>query len=187
MPQHLSDYCLELAYPSANAAQRAAAVAFWLAQGALLDRETAQHRADELVYLVRHADGTLAGVSTAGRRTAADGRIWLAFRMFLRPEDRTPFLMRRVTNASRDLLGAVSHPQGPATGMLIETENRKLMRPGIRRYFARHGYRYAGRSQRGLDLWLAPFAGAEDRTAVKPPVGAGQSTDQPAAVASSNP
>jgi hypothetical protein len=77
--------------------------------------------------------------------------------MFLHPADRVPFLMRAVTNATRDLLRGLPHPGGPVAGMLIETENRKLMRPGIRRYFERHGYLYRGRTGRGLDLWLAPF------------------------------
>jgi hypothetical protein len=148
-------------HPRPNGEARAEAVAFWLDQGALADREAARRRARQLVLLVRRPDGCLAGMSTAGVKTAADGRRFYAFRMYLRPEDRVPYLMREVTNRSRDLLRAGEHLQGPVAGMLIETENRKLMRRGIRRYFARHGYVYKGRNRRGLDLWLAPFPTAD--------------------------
>ena len=136
-------------------------MAFWLDQGALASRAAAERRAHQLILLVRRSDGRLAGMSTAGTETAGDGRRYYVYRMFLAPEDRVPYLMREVTNESRDLLRASEHPEGPTAGMLIETENRKLMRPGIRRYLARHGYVYTGRSRRGLDLWLAPFDGAE--------------------------
>jgi hypothetical protein len=150
-------YRLEPVYLRPSHSQRASAIRLWLDQGVLRGRVAAIRRAEQLVYLVYRADGALAGMSTAGLRTGAKGRLWYVYRMFLRPEDRVPYLMRAVTNATRDLLRGFPHPGGPVAGMLIETENRKLMRPGIRRYFERHGYVYRGRSRRGLDLWLAPF------------------------------
>jgi hypothetical protein len=58
----------------------------------------------------------------------------------VRRADRVPYLMRAVTNATRDLLRDFPYPEGPLAGLLIETENRKLMRPGIRRYLERHCY-----------------------------------------------
>jgi hypothetical protein len=137
--------------------QRGEAVAFWLAQGALQNRQVGERRAAELAYLVRRTDDELAGIATVGRKSVADGRFYYLFRMFLRLEDRTPYLMRAVTNATRDFLRDFEHPLGHAAGMLIVTENRKLMHPGIRRYFERHGYRYRGKNSRGLNLWLAPF------------------------------
>ncbi len=49
-------------------------------------------------------------------------------------------------------------PEPKPAGMLIVTEIPKLMRPGMRRSFQRHGYLYRGKTPRGLDRWLAPFA-----------------------------
>lgn len=132
-------------------------MAFWLAQGALASRAEAERRAHELVFLVRHGDGLLSGVSTVALQTGADGRTYYAYRMFLRQEDRVPYLMRAVTNASRDLLRDFSGPEPKPAGMLIVTENPKLMRDGIHRYFLRHSYLYRGKTARGLDQWLAPF------------------------------
>ena len=40
---------------------------------------------------------------------------------------------------------------------VIITENPKLMRPGVYRYFQRQGYLYRGKSVQGLDRWWAPF------------------------------
>lgn len=158
-PLRFNDYRLENVYLRTSPEQRAGAADFWLAQGALRSREEGALRALDLVYLVRRSDGTLAGMSTVGTKTAAAGRSFFVFRMFLREQDRTPYLMREVTNATRDFLRGFDHPQGRFAGMLIVTENRKLMRPGIKRYFERHGYLYRGKTGRGLDLWLAPFDG----------------------------
>jgi len=152
---HFRNYRLEPVFHAGSPEQRAEAVAFWLALGAIAHRQEAERRAFELVYLVRRGDGALAGMSTAGVQTGADGRTYYAYRMFLRPEDRVPYLMRAVTDASRDLLREFAEPK-PA-GMLIVAENPKLMRPGLQRWACRHGYHYRGQTPRGLDLWLAPF------------------------------
>ncbi|MBK1629341.1 hypothetical protein CKO31_01045 [Thiohalocapsa halophila] len=104
------------------------------------------------------AGGDLVGVSTVGLKPCpTDGRALYHFRMFLRREHRWPYLMRAVTNGSRDFLRAFRHRSADPAGMLIATENRKLMRAGIKRYLARHGDEYRGRGPRGLDVWLAPF------------------------------
>jgi len=79
------------------------------------------------------------------------------YRMFLRPEHRRPHLMRAVTNATRDYLRNFRYPDAEPAGMLIVTENRKLMRPGLKHLLERHGYEYRGRERRGLDVWLARF------------------------------
>lgn len=157
MSQRFGDYRLEKVYRAASDTQKAEAVAFWLRQGAITNPDEAQRRTAELVYLVRCASGALAGMSTAALHAGADGRTYYAYRMFLRSADRVPYLMRAVTNSTRDLLRSLEQPAPRPAGMLIVTENRKLMRPGIRRYFLRHGYCYRGRTPRGLDVWLAAF------------------------------
>jgi len=53
-------------------------------------------------------------------------------------------------------------PGASPVGLLIVTENPKLMRPGMRKPFQRHGYRHAGKILRGSDLWVSPFG--ENRT-----------------------
>lgn len=169
MQLRCGDYRLEYVYRRTRPEQRAEAVAFWLAHGALADQRVAQGRAFELVYLVRRGDGLLAGMSTAALQRAADGRHYYVYRMFLGAPDRVPYLMGIVTHASRERLREFAAVAPKPAGMLIVTENLKLMRPGIQRYAQRHGYVLRGRTRRGLDVWLAPFeeAGTDGRTAEK--------------------
>lgn len=155
---HFRGYRLEPVFQASSAEQRSEAVTFWLAQGAIAQRQEALRRAFELVYLVRRSDGRLAGMSTVALQTGANGHTFYAYRMFLRPEDRVPYLMRTITNASRDLLREFVAPDPKPAGMLIVTENPKLMRAGMARYLERHGYLYRGKNLRGLDRWWAPFS-----------------------------
>jgi hypothetical protein len=101
--------------------------------------------------------GAVVGVSTVGLKPGPGGRPLYHFLMFLRREHRQPYLMREVTNGTRDFLRGFRHPRADPAGMLIVTENRKLVRAGIRRCLARHGYDHRGRTPAGLDVWLAPF------------------------------
>ena len=109
----------------------------------------------------REDSGELAGVSSVSLARTADGRVYYAYRMFLRPADRVPYLMWAVIAATRDFLQGYAHPQARPLGLLHINENPKLMRPGTRRFFLRHGYRYLGANGLGQDLWLAEFAQAD--------------------------
>ncbi len=151
-------YRLESVYLDTTAGQRAEISEFWLREHAIADPREAERRAGEVVLMVRRdGSGELAGVSTVALRRLRDGRLVYAYRMFLREQDRVPHLMRAVTDASRDFLRTFPPPQAPTVGMLIVAESRKLMRPGLRRPFQRHGYRYLCQNRRGQDLWLAEF------------------------------
>jgi hypothetical protein len=152
-------YRLEPVYLAITGQERAEVIAMWRAARAHSDPSVAAHRSREVVMLVRHeGSGELVGVSTVALKPSpGKGRSLYHFRMFLRHEHRQPYLMREVTNGTRDFLRTFPHPSAKPAGMLIVTENRKLMRPGIKRYLERHGYRYGGRGPQGLDVWLAPF------------------------------
>ncbi|WP_295879024.1 hypothetical protein [uncultured Thiohalocapsa sp.] len=152
-------YRLTPVYLCITDAERAEVIAMWRDANALRNLDVAEQRSREVVLLVRHAaSGVLAGVSTVGLKPRpADGRLLYHYRMFVRPEHRQPHLMRAVTNATRDYLRDFRHPDAEPAGMLIVTENRKLMRPGLKRLLGRHGYEYRGRERRGLDVWLVRF------------------------------
>ncbi len=152
------DYRLEAVYLAVGATQREEIIHFWREQRAVLNPTEAERRSRQVVFMVRNGAGELAGLSSVGlKRLPEEDRPYYAYRMFLRQQDRAPYLMRVVTNATRDFLRDFDHPQIQAAGMLIVTENRKLMRTGIRRYLERHGYRYRGRNRKGLDVWVAEF------------------------------
>jgi hypothetical protein len=152
------DYRLEAVYLAVSDVQREEIIRFWREQGAVLNLREAERRSREVVFMVRNGAGDLAGLCTVGlARLPGETRPYYAYRMFLRQQDRVPYLMRTVTYATWEFLRDFDHPQGRRAGMLIVTENPKLMRPGIRRYLERHGYRYRGRNRKGLDVWVAEF------------------------------
>lgn len=151
------DYTLENVYLRVTERQRGEIVRFWREQGAVPDPAERARRSDEVVLMVRNAAGELAGLSTVELKREADGRIFFAYRMFLRRKDRVPYLMWAVTDGTFDSLKRLPHPRASAAGMMIVTENPKLMRPGMKRDFQRHGYAYQGKTDQGLDIWVSNF------------------------------
>lgn len=150
---------LENVHLHTTSEQRSEVVRFWLDEKALSNTAEAERRAHELVFLIRRNDvcGTLVGVSSAGLMRARNGRRYWTYRMYLRKQDRIPYLSLAVTDATCAHLKERASREGDADGMLIVTENPKLMRRGARTLFQRRGCRHVGRTPRGLDLWLMDF------------------------------
>jgi hypothetical protein len=63
----VTSYQLEAVWPTPSAAVREDVVRFWLAEGALPHRPTAEERAHQLLVVARESSGNVAGVSTAVR------------------------------------------------------------------------------------------------------------------------
>lgn len=150
-------YTLTPVYRIVTFEQRNEAIRFWFEQGAINESCVAERRSHELVYLARAPDGRLAGLSSVslGRRNP-DGRTVYDLRLFIAPGHRIPYLVREMTNRTRDLLKADSQAH-PASGMRLSADNPKLMRPGIRRYLERQGFVFRGPDRHGVDRWFAPF------------------------------
>lgn len=167
------DYRLHYVYGRTSAEQRREIIDFWKRSNALGDEQASADRARQVVFMVRNADDRLVGVSTV---YIADfmhpGQRFYFYRMFIQPEDRVPGMMRFVTLRSRDMLQAEYTPGSPR-GIVIVTENRKLMRAGMKRMFERNGWQYVGRGPRGNDLWLWPFkhTDSDSRNDVSPDTG----------------
>jgi hypothetical protein len=157
------NYRLENIYLRTTQTQRAEILAFWSNSGVLESGE-AEFRGREAVFLVRAPSNELAGVSDVAVVRVAGRRRFYAFSLFLRKADRVPYLMITVLDATRDFLSDFTHPISQPEGLLIVTENPKLMRPGLRKILARHGYRYWGKNGRGEEVWVVEF-GELDRLA----------------------
>ena len=85
--------------------------------------------------------------------------------MARQPEILKCLLMWAVTDGTRDFLRDFTHPDALTAGLYLITENPKLMRPGMKRSFQRHGYVYRGKTVHGLDVWVAEFAGKAIKSA----------------------
>lgn len=151
------DYLLENVYLRTTDAQRAEIIALWQIEGAGIEGADAERSSREAVFLVRHCSGELAGVSNVALVRLKDGRRFYSYSMFLRRRHRVPYLMITVCNATREFLRNFKHPVSQPAGMLNVNENPRLMGPGIRKFFARHGYRYWGQTSRGEDVWITEF------------------------------
>ncbi len=152
------NYRFEYVYRRVTAVQGDAIVDFWLAQRAIAHEAEARRRSGEVVLLALNPAGEIAGLSSVGLRNLPRLGGWhYVYRMFIRPADRVPYLMKEITNRSRDYLRTFEHPDYPVQGLLIVTENPKLMRPGLRKLLRRHGYQPLGRNARSLDLWRVDF------------------------------
>ena len=88
-----NDYLLENVYLRTTDAQRAEIMALWQQEGAVPDPAERARRSREVVFMVRNAVGELAGLCTVGLTRVQVGRVFYAYRMFLRPQDRMPYLM----------------------------------------------------------------------------------------------
>lgn len=154
---HFKDYVLENVYLRTTEAQRLEMLELWRSEESGLEGPGAERSSREAVYMVRAPSGQLAGVSTVALIRLKDGRRFYSCSLFLRPRDRVPYLMINVCDATRDFLRTFKHPVAQPDGMLNINENPRLARPGVRKLFARHGYKYWGQTARGEDVWITEF------------------------------
>ena len=154
---HFKEYLLENVYLRTTEAHRAEILALWHNEQAGLKGADAERSSHEAVFLVRAPSGKLAGVSTVALVRLKSGQRFYSYSMFLRKRDRVPNLMITVCDATRDFLRTFKHPVSQPVGMLNVNENPRLMRPGARRVFVRHGYRYWGQTSLGEDVWVTEF------------------------------
>jgi hypothetical protein len=151
------EYSIVPVYGRVTDALRGEIVEFWTRNRAIGNPREAWRRTGEVVYVVRRPDGAVAGVSTVYVAPGQDGRRRYVYRMFIQPGDRVYGMMAFVTAATRDLLRELDVPNKPA-GVVIVTENRKIMRKGMRRVLRKIGFTLVGKTQAGLDVWRSDFA-----------------------------
>ena len=142
-------------------------VRMWVDARVLAPAE-AQRRVAELVVVVRAPDGAVAGVNTAYvADVPGDRGAFYFYRTFLLPAHRgvagLPTRMLRLALAE---LRAHRHPRAPL-GVVIITENPKLMRRAARARLESLGLHLLGRDARDCDVWCLRF----DGTVPEPPPG----------------
>lgn len=150
-------YTIYNVYKTVSGDLRDEIIDLWRRNRILPGPEEARRRVDQVVLAIRNPAGQVVGVTTVYTGDFQQrGNVYYFYRMFIQPSDRIPGLMRSVTLRTRDLLRERHTPDGPR-GVIIVTENAKLMRPGMRRMFERNGYEYMGRGPKGNDVWRALF------------------------------
>lgn len=124
-----------------------------------LTKEVQLKRIDEVVYIVKK-DGKIMGVSTAYlQKPPRREEKYYFFRTFIHPDIRGiigsgfPDIVR-ATNQRMQEVNAKDHL---AAGMVVITENQKLMRPGFRKLFLDGGWKYVGQTPQKQDIWVYPY------------------------------
>lgn len=131
-------------------------IALWVRNGAIDDPVEIKRRLTDVAYVVVAPNGGMMGGSLVYLQNLTGNAPCYFYRMFIQPNHRRPQMMARLTVATRDYLQRLALDNG-ARGVVIVTENRKLMREGMRRLLARIGFRYPGLSPQGVDMWRADF------------------------------
>jgi len=164
------DYLLENVYLCTTESQRSEMLTLWRKESAGIEGDDAERSSREAVYLVRARSGELVGVSTVALVRLKTGQRFYSYSMFLGEQHRVPYLMVAVCDSTRDFLRNFKHPVSQPAGVLNVNENPKMMRPGMRKLFERHGYRFWGKTARGEDVWVTEFSESSRAGAISAPV-----------------
>ena len=149
-------YTIDVGYGHFSDEERQQVIEFWVAEGAIQQREKAERRSAELVGIVRNEAGDITGVNTV-QLTTLQGHAgqYFYYRMFIRQRDRVNGLFRQATRAAREHLTKFASDR--SAGVFMVAENRKLGGPAIRRLLTQAGWLPIGVDGRGLDVWLYRF------------------------------
>ncbi len=139
-------------------------VAFWLREGAIPDAERARERLSQVVLHARAPDGDIAAVCTAYLAQAPQLRQPMYhYRSFVGARWRHTLLVRRLFKAAWAVLEDYARAHGfPAIGVAVELENPRFAKfGGANRPVWHSGLIYVGKNQRGLDVRIRYFDGAQ--------------------------
>ncbi len=151
-------YALADVFEKTTPAVRDRIIHLWQRNKALPAGIDPEQRARQAALVAFDAAGAAIGVTTVFQGALAQigltdpaAERYYFYRMFIQPADRVAELMRVMTNTTYDLLRARQIPDRPA-GMVFVSENRKLMRRGMRRKLLTHGYEFIGQNKLGQDI-----------------------------------
>lgn len=152
------DYRLINIFDDSDNPLRERVIKFWENNG-ILARGEAVRRSGEVVFVITDANEEIAGVSTVYTGSFRNsGDRYYFYRMFIGPAHRVHGMMEFMTARTRDFLrDRENAPAEQCDGVIVITENTKLMRPGIKRRLRHIGFQYAGKNPKGLDIWISEF------------------------------
>ncbi len=160
---HYHKYRILNVYGKTDEAAREKIIACWHRNKLFLKMPSVklERRARQVVYMVLNRQEQVVGVSTVFiAKLPRDGQSYFFYRMFIQPPDRIYGMMKLLTIESCKFLADT--PQSDQTmGVIIFTENKKLMRPGLKRMFQKNHFEYLGKNPKNQDVWRWAFSGSE--------------------------
>jgi len=139
-----------------------AVLAFWRSEKAIGDETQARARLKEIVVHARSEDGEVAGVCTAVAMTLPRlGQPLYYYRTFVGEKWRKSRLVVLLLKRAFELLEGYAVKNGyPCIGVVIELENARFAEAGRMPVWPDVDFVYIGKSQRGFDLRVRYFRGA---------------------------
>ena len=152
--QKIMGHYLICVYQKMSLEEQQGVINFWKNNQAVTDPIEAQRRCHEVVYIACDLDWNIVGLSTTGITQLKNQGEYYYFRMFVQPKQRGSYLSVYIfTQTSVYLLQQALKNQ--ILGLIVVTENKRMMQPGFRRWFKRHHYEYLGLDSKGCDIWLS--------------------------------
>jgi len=144
-------------YGSVSPDQQQRILDFWRRNNAIGNPQEAQQRVHQVVLIAEDENKQVVGVSTVYiQQYPGNMKHYFFYRMFIEPGSRVYGMMIFFTDKTYEFLRAYEMPNKPA-GLVIITENRKLMRKGTSRALRRLGFEFIGKDQQQQDIWLGGF------------------------------
>ena len=152
-----NNYSIYNVYGMVSAEQQQDILDFWRRNNAIGDPQSAQRRVQQVVLMTRNIEGQVVGISTAYiEQFRGNMKNYFFYRMFIQPADRVYGMMEFMTQMTHQSLKDFNMQNKP-DGMVVITENPKLMRKGMQRMLARSGLEYIGKDAQQQDIWYWGF------------------------------
>lgn len=150
-------YFISNIYGAGNPDQNKRILEFWRQNNAVANQQEALQRVKQVVLIAEDENNQIVGLTTVYPNTfIVNMKPFLYYRMFIQPNDRVYGMMEYMTQMTHEALKNMDIPNKP-DGMVIITENIKLMRKGMKRMLGRSGLEYIGINNSNQDVWYWGF------------------------------
>lgn len=156
---HRQGYRLNIVHGRLMLTDAEAIIAMWLTAG-ILPADEARRRVSEVACMLCDPEGKVVGVNTIYvSRLSPGGPAYYFYRTFLLPEARgLSGLPKAMLRQTLDFLSVRADRNGPV-GLVVVTENPKLMRRAAMTALSDLGLARIGKDARGCDVWCRHFDG----------------------------
>jgi hypothetical protein len=150
----MNEYVIDFVYQNINESLSEEIINLWIENKAI-PLEEAQRRTKEVACIGRNKEGQLVGVSSVYLQEFPNyGGVYYVYRQFTRLGDRKIILSQRLFHKT---LTSLSELQSNSKGVILVTENTKLLRRSGFRIFERSGMKHIGKNELGQDIWKINF------------------------------
>jgi hypothetical protein len=150
----MSEYVIDFVYENINESLSKEIINLWVENKAI-PLEEAQRRTKEVACVGRNQEGQLVGVSSVYLQEIPNyGGVYYIYRQFTRLSDRRLILSQRLLRKTLTSLGEL---KTNTKGVILVTENIKLLRRSGFRIFERSGMQHVGKNELGQDIWKIDF------------------------------